>query len=172
MQQDHTAVMPLLFDPPQDDVCSWLGPVLRVDVLKDYKIVEVFSNFQRRELAKLRRAGVSGVRGPKQRSGATSDRFQQQLRGVQLKPDVLRPAKRQVRMVVSMVPDLVAFINNASNERGITLGVDAHQKERRLHVRCFKNVEDLWRPARIGTVVKRDRNLVLATGPLVIERGK
>src|SRR5262249_47443406 len=45
-----------------------------------------------------------------------------------------------------------------------------HEKERRFHIRSFENVQNLWRPPRIGTVVKGDRDLMLAAGTLMIKR--
>ncbi len=45
-------------------------------------------------------------------------------------------------------------------------------KERCLYVGCFQNVEHLRRPLRIGAIVKRDRDLMLAARALMIERGK
>ena len=71
MKQDNAAIVSLLFDPLQDDVRPGLCPILRIDVLEDDEVIEVFRNFQRRQLAKLRRAGVRRVRRAKQRGRAT-----------------------------------------------------------------------------------------------------
>ena len=75
-------------------------------------------------------------------------------------------------MIISVVPDLVTFVDDAPNEARIFLRVHAHEKERRLHVRRFQNVENLRRPSRIGTVVESDRDLMLAARALMIERRK
>ena len=73
-------------------------------------------------------------------------------------------------MIISVVPDLVPLVDNASNKRRITLGVHAHEEKRRFYICCFQNVQDLWRPPRIRAVVKSDCNLMLAAGALVIKR--
>ena len=45
VEQDYTAIVPLLFNPPEDDVCAGLRPILRVNVLKDDEIVKIFRDF-------------------------------------------------------------------------------------------------------------------------------
>jgi len=77
VQQDHTAIVSLLFDPLQDDIRPGLCPILRVDILQDHEIIEVFRDFQWRQFAKLRRASIRRVRGAKQRGRATCYRFEQ-----------------------------------------------------------------------------------------------
>ena len=140
VQQDHAAIVSLLFDPLKDDIRPGLRPILRVDILQDHEIIEVFGNFQRGQFAKLRWTGIRRVRRAKQCGGATCYRFEQQLSGIQFKPDVLRPAQRQVRMVIGVVPDLVAFINNATNKPRIAFRVYTHQEKRRPYVRRFENI--------------------------------
>src|SRR6266566_4607208 len=73
-------------------------------------------------------------------------------------------------MIISVVPDLVPFIDNATDKLRIALRVHSHQKKRGFHVRCFEEVQNLWRPSRIGTVVKSDCDLMLAAGALMIKR--
>src|ERR1041385_4392027 len=85
---------------------------------------------------------------------------------------MLRPAKRQIRMIISVVPDLVSFVDNPADEAGIMLGVCTNEKKRGLHVGPFQNIENLRRPPRIGAVIKSDCHLMFAPGPLVIKRGK
>jgi hypothetical protein len=43
-------------------------------------------------------------------------------------------------MIVSVVPDLVSFIDNATDKPGVALGVHSHQEKRGLHACCFENV--------------------------------
>src|SRR6516225_5253466 len=168
MQQDHAAIVSLLLDPPQDDVRPGLCPILRVDILQHNKIIKVFRSFQRSQLGELRRARIRRVGWTKQCGGATCYRFKQELGCIQLKPDVLRPAEGKVWMIISVVPDLVPFINDATNKPRVTLGIYAHEEKRRFYVRRFENIQDLWRPSRIRAVVKSDCDLVLAAGALVI----
>src|SRR5437773_6178529 len=75
-------------------------------------------------------------------------------------------------MIISVVPDLVPLVHNSTNKPRVTLRVHTHQKKRGFYVRCFENVQDLWRPPRIRTVVKGDCDLMLATSPLVVQRGE
>ena len=35
VEQNYTAIMPLLFDPAKNDVGARLSPILRVNILKD-----------------------------------------------------------------------------------------------------------------------------------------
>ena len=45
VEQDYTAIVPLLFNPPEDDVGAGLRPILRVNVLKDDEIIKIFRDF-------------------------------------------------------------------------------------------------------------------------------
>src|SRR5438105_7767982 len=85
---------------------------------------------------------------------------------------MLRPAERQVRMVIGVVPNLVSFVDDATNKRRVTLCVYSNHEKGRLDVCCFENVQDLRRPSRIGAVIKGDRHLMLAASALMIERRK
>ena len=75
-------------------------------------------------------------------------------------------------MIIGVVPNLVSFVDNATNEPRVTLRVYAHEEKGRFHVRGFKNIQDLWRPSRIRAVVKSDCDLVLAAKALVIQSGE
>ena len=83
---------------------------------------------------------------------------------------MLRPAKREIRMVIGMIPDLVAFRHNPPNESRIMFRIYADEKESRLHVCRFQDVENLRRPFRIGPIIKSDRDLMRAARALMIER--
>src|SRR4029450_11271552 len=124
------------------------------------------------EFTEFRRASVGCVRRAKQRGRAAGNGFEQQLRGVQLQTDMLRPAERQVRMVIGMVPDLMSFVDDATNKRRVTLCVYSDDEKRGLYVCCFKNVQDFWRPSRIRAVIKSDCDLMLAARALMIQRRK
>ena len=45
VEQDYTAIVPLLFNPPKDYVCAGLSPILRVNILKNNEIVKIFRDF-------------------------------------------------------------------------------------------------------------------------------
>src|SRR6478736_1613433 len=83
---------------------------------------------------------------------------------------MLRPAERQIGMVIGMVPDLVAFVENATNKRRVTLCVYSDDEKGGLYVCCLKNVQNFRRPSRIGAVIKSDCDLMLAARALVIQR--
>ena len=85
---------------------------------------------------------------------------------------MLGPGQRQVRMIISVVPNLVPFVDNSPDQPGIFLGVHSDQKERGLRVCRFQNVQNLWRPSRVRTIIKRDRNLMLPTRALMIQGRK
>ena len=109
------AVASLLFNALKNNVGARPGPILRINVLQHYEVIQVLGNLQRSQFAQLRRARIRGVRRPEQGGRTPRDRFQQQLSRVQLQPDMFRPANRQVRMVVSVIPDFVTFISDASD---------------------------------------------------------
>src|SRR4030095_9496832 len=73
-------------------------------------------------------------------------------------------------MIIRVIPDLVSFVDDAANKPGVTFGVHAHQEKRRFQVCCFENVQNLWCPSGVGTVVKGDCDLMLAAGTLMIKR--
>ena len=53
MQQNDTAVTPLLFYPLQNNVRARLRPILRIDVFENDEIAQVLRNLQRHQLAHL-----------------------------------------------------------------------------------------------------------------------
>src|SRR5881394_768519 len=75
-------------------------------------------------------------------------------------------------MIIGVVPNLMAFIDNATHKLGVTLCVYSHDEKGRLHVCCFQNVQDLRSPSRIGAVIESDCHLMLAAGALVIKGRK
>jgi hypothetical protein len=81
---------------------------------------------------------------------------------------MLRPAEREVRMVIGMVPNLVSFVDDATNKRRVTLCVYSHDEKRGFYVYCFKDVQNFRRPSRVGTVIKSDGDLMFAARALVI----
>ena len=85
---------------------------------------------------------------------------------------MFRPAIGQIGMVIGVIPDLVSFIDDAANESGIMFRIYADQKKGRVHVRRFQNIEDLGRPFWIRTVIEGDRDLMLASRALMVERRK
>ena len=75
-------------------------------------------------------------------------------------------------MIIGVVSNFVAFVHNSADELRITFRIFSNEEKRRFHVGCFQNVEHLRRPFRIGSVVKRDRDLMFAARALVIKRRK
>ena len=73
-------------------------------------------------------------------------------------------------MIIGVVADLVPLGHDSPNEIGIFLRVDPDEEEGRLDSVRLQNVEHLRRPLRIGPVVEGERDLMLATGALMIER--
>src|SRR5690242_14698176 len=82
---------------------------------------------------------------------------------------MLGPAGREIWMIIGVVPNFVPFFDNSPNQIRITLGILAHQKKRRLHIGSFQNIEDLWRPFPVRTVIESNCDLMLVSGALVIE---
>ena len=172
MQQDDVAVPPLLFDALKNNVGARPGPILRINILQHHEVIQVLGDLQRSQFAQLRRARIRGVRRPEQGGRTPRDRFQQQLSRVQLQPDMFRPANRQVRMVVSVIPDFVPLIHDSPDQRRIILRILAHHKKGSLHVRRFQDIENFWSPCRIGTVIEGQHHLMLSALALMIQRGK
>ena len=170
VEQNDAAIVPLLFHPLQDDVRAGLRPILRIDVFQNHEIIEIFRDFQRSQFSQLRRTRIGSVRRAKQCGGATGNRFEQKLCGIQLQPDMLGPAERQVGMVIGVVPDLVSFVDDATNKPRVTFRVHPDDEKRGLYVCRFQDVQNLRRPSRIGAVVKSDCDLMLAARALVIKR--
>src|SRR5262245_56416377 len=168
VEQDYAAIMPLLLDSSEDDVRARLRPILWVNILKDNQIIKIFRNFQGSQFTEICRTSVGVVRRAKQRRRAARNRFEQQLRCVQLQPDMLRPTERQVRMVIGMVPDFVSFVDDPTNKRRVTLCVYSDYEKCGLYVCGFKNVQDFRRPSRIRTVIKGNCDLMLAACTLMI----
>src|ERR1700720_2354804 len=75
-------------------------------------------------------------------------------------------------MIISVVSNLVSFIDNSPDESRIFFRVYSNHKERGLRVGRFQNVQNLGRPLRIRTIIKRERDLMFATGALMVQRRK
>ena len=55
VQQDDAAIVSLLLDSSQDNVCPGLRPILRIDILQDHEVIEILRDFQRSQLTKVGR---------------------------------------------------------------------------------------------------------------------
>src|SRR5215472_8242134 len=76
VQQDYAAIMPLLLDSAEDDICTGLSPILRINILKDNEIIKIFRNFEGSQFTKVCRTGVGVVRWAKQRRRTPGNRFE------------------------------------------------------------------------------------------------
>ncbi len=68
-------------------------------------------------------------------------------------------------MIICMIANLVAFIDDSPNEPRVTFGVDSDQKKSCLHVRPLQDIENLRSPLRIGPVIEGERNLMFVPAP-------
>ena len=85
---------------------------------------------------------------------------------------MFRPAKRQIRVVIGVVTNLMPFSNDAPDQPRIAFRIHAHQEKRGFDIRRLQDVQDLWGPFRIRTVIKCKRDLVFTTSALMIKGGK
>src|SRR5262245_57579144 len=85
---------------------------------------------------------------------------------------MLRPADREIRMVVRVVADLVPLRHNSPNEIRIFFRVHADEEKSGFYSSRLQNVEDLRRPLGIRAIVKGQCDLVFTTDALVIEGRK
>ena len=164
--------MPLLFHSLEDHVGARARPILGIDVLEHDEVTEFLRQVQRHQLAHFRRTGVCGVGWPKQRRRTARDRLDKKLRRIELEPDVLGPADRQVRMVVGVVPDLVAFRDNSPDEVRIFFRVCANEEKSGLHICFFQDVENLRSPFGVGPIIEGNRDLMRRARALMIKRGE
>ena len=116
VQQNDAAIAALLFDALQNDIGARPRPILRIDIFEDDEVTQILRDLQRREFGSTRRAGIGGVGRTEKRGRTAGDRLEQKLRRVQFQPDMLRPADREIRMVVGVVPDLVPLGDDSPNE--------------------------------------------------------
>ena len=65
-----------------------------------------------------------------------------------------------VGMGVSVVADLVAFAHDALHEADIFLGLSADEHEGAFDVFLLEDVQNLWGPLGVGSVVEGERNFV------------
>ena len=79
---------------------------------------------------------------------------------VELEVELARRNFADVRMREGVVADLVTFANDALHQSNILFRRCANHEECTLHVAGFKDVEDLWSPLGVGSVVEADGNLV------------
>src|SRR5512141_2710008 len=66
-----------------------------------------------------------------------------------------------------VIADLVTFAKNAAYQARKFLGFVANDEERGLGVHSLQRVEYLWRVLRVGTIVKRERYLLVGCTVLV-----
>src|SRR5439155_3848363 len=129
VQQNNAAIVALLFYALQDDVDARLRPILRIDVLQHNEVTEILCNLQWSQLTGFRRTRVRGIGWPEKRGRASGNRFEQELRRIKLQPDVLGPAKREIRVVIGMIANLVAFRHDPPNESGVFFRVGPDKKK-------------------------------------------
>ena len=147
-----------------------MRPILRIDVLQNDEIAEILCNQQWSQLADFGRTRVRGIRRPEKRRRAPGNRFEQKLRRIELQPDVLGPAKGEIRVVIGMISDLVAFRHDPPNESRVFFRVCSDEKKSRLHVCCFQDIEHLGRPFRVGSIIESEGDLMRVASTLMIER--
>ena len=73
-------------------------------------------------------------------------------------------------MVIAVITDLVTLLHDSPNEPGMMFGIAADNKKSCSYIRRFQDVEHLWRPLRIWSVIEGQRDLVRAARSLVVER--
>src|SRR5205807_5455097 len=134
VQQNDAAVMPLLFHSLENDIGARPRPILGIDVLEHDEVTEFLRQVQRHQLAHFRRTGVGGVGRPKQRRRTARDRLEKKLRRIELEPDMLGPTEGKVRMVIGVVPDLVALLDDSPDEVWIFLRVCADEEKSGLYI--------------------------------------
>ena len=61
-------------------------------------------------------------------------------------------------MCISVITNLMTFVNQAAQQVRIGLSVFPDNKECSRNLFLFENVEDCRRPSRIGTVIKSQRD--------------
>ena len=59
-----------------------------------------------------------------------------------------------------VIPDLMAFVVDTLRDTGKLVGLDADQEKSCGSVFAFQNVENLWRPLRVGPIVEGDDDLI------------
>src|SRR6478609_3412047 len=72
-------------------------------------------------------------------------------------------------MVIGMIAYLVSFIDDSSNEIWVAFRIHADKKKCRLHLCGLQDIENFWRPFRVGPVIKSQSHLVSVASTLVIQ---
>ncbi len=163
MQQHHVALAAVrLFHYALDDLRrARPPPVIRIDLHPHAVVAKLTGQHQRMHLVGRFGFDVFGVGWPEQQSAFADETFQQPFGRIQFQRDAPVADIRDVGMRVGVIADLVALGIDALDQVGATLGVLADQKERCRHVFAFEDVENLWGPHRVGTIVESQRDHVV-----------
>ena len=133
-------------------------PVVRIDAHTDHQITETLREQCRFYFLWLVGFSVTKVGRAKQNRRPPRLRFNKSLGRIQLEFSQRRGNFPQVRMSVSVIANLVTFINETAQKIGISLSVLSDYEERGRHVFPFQNIKNGRSPFRIRSIVKGERD--------------
>src|ERR1051326_3359817 len=101
---------------------------------------------------------VTEIWRPKQHRRTPGDGLNQPLSGVQFERRNSGGYLTQVRMRVSVIADLVSFVDFATQKIRIRIAILADYEECRRDILVLQNVEDRRRPVRVRPIVESQRD--------------
>src|SRR5262245_52869485 len=103
--------------------------------------------------------GVTEKRRPEQTQGPAGEGLEQALRRVDLQGDQWLGKLAEIGVGERVVSDVMTLIHDAPHQVRIRCRVFANDEETGMNALFLQDVEDLWRPVWIGTIIKSERDL-------------
>ena len=145
---------------------------MRVDFLADDQIAHILRDRKLRDFFGVFGLVIDAVGRAEQNRFHADGAFDQALRQVEFPTNLRLGDFVEIRMRVGVVADFVAVGVFALQDFGIFAGLYADHEKCGGNVFLFEDVEDLRRPARVGAIVKRDRQFLFGRADLVDVVGK
>jgi hypothetical protein len=142
-----------------DDLGSaWFAPVLGIEV-GQHREVSVGRRVAHGRIVEIGQGvGLGGVRRPKQLHGPAGGARDRVLSQGQLQPPPPRRQRGQLGVGERVGTQLVAIRDDPAREIGVRVHLRADDEERDVGMVAGEDVEDLWRPSWIRSVVEGERN--------------
>ena len=142
-------------------------PIIGIEMKAYRNIPEILSLDSGLDLVRGSWFSISKIGRTEQAGRVSGQRFDQTLSGVEF--DVGNGGRHlaQIGVRKRVISDLLPVGNDTFNDLRVRLAVFANYKESTFNIFLFQDIEYLWRPDRIGAVIKRQGDLTgLVAGSL------
>ena len=137
------------------------APIVGIDALADNQIAHVLCERKLSHFFSIFRLMVDAIRRTEENRFDAEGAFDEAFGEIELPLEFGVRDFVEFRMREGVITDFVAFSEFALEDFRMLVGFVADDKENGRSVFLFKNIQDLRRPAGVGTVVERENELLV-----------